>query len=76
MLKTLADRLPKVKGKTVRDTLGHVQNYSLVNQFAASVADIKAKAIDGTPRNVQAEALVDKTADTLPEVRARILPTY
>ena len=62
---TLADRLAEVKATTVRGTLGHVENYSLVNKFA-----------DGTPRDVLAEALVDTTADTLPEVKARILLTY
>ena len=27
LMKTLADRLAEVKAKTVRDTLGHVENY-------------------------------------------------
>ena len=53
-----------------------MENYSLVNKFAATVAETKAKTIDGTLRDVQAEALVDTTADTLAEVKARILPTY
>ena len=53
-----------------------MQDYSLVNKFAATLAEIKAKTIDGTLRDVQAEALVDTTADTLAEVKARILPTY
>ena len=76
LLKTLADRLAKEKAKTVRNTLGHVENYSLVNKFAGTQAEMKVKTIDGKLRNVQAEALVDTTADTLPEVRARILGTY
>ena len=66
LIKTLAHRLAEVKAKTVRDTLGHVENYSLVDKFAATLAEMK----------VQAEALVDTTADTLPEVRARIVMTY
>ena len=33
----LADRLAEVKAKSVRDTLGRVQNYSLVNKFAATL---------------------------------------
>ena len=70
MVKTLADRLAKVKAKTVRDTLRHVENCSLVNKFAATLEEIKAKTIDGTLRDVQAEALVDTTSYTLPEVRA------
>ena len=72
----LADRLTAVKAKTVRDTLGYVENYSLVKNFAATLAEMKAKTIDGTLRDVQAEALVDTTADTLPEVKSRILLTY
>ena len=76
MVKTPAEWLAKEKAKTVRDTLGHVDNYSLVNKFAARQAEIKAKTIDGTLRDIHAEALVDTTADTLQEVRARILPTY
>ena len=36
MVKTLADRLAEAKAKTVRDTLGHVENCSLVNKFATS----------------------------------------
>ena len=67
-VKTLADRLAEVKATTVRDTLGHVENYSLVNKFAATLAEIKAKTFDGTPRDVLAEALVHTTADTLPKV--------
>ena len=63
-VKTLADRLDEVKAKTVRDTLGHVENYSLVNKFASTLAEIKAKTFDGTPRDVLAEALVDTTAET------------
>ena len=70
-VKTLADRLAEVKATTVRDTLGHVENYSLVNKFVATLAEIKAKTIDGTLRYVQAEALVNTTADTLPEVREK-----
>ena len=50
-----------------------MKNYSLVNKFAATVAETKAKTINGTLRDVQAEALVDTTADTLAEVKARIL---
>ena len=76
MVKTLADRLAVVKAKTVSDTPGHVENYSLVNKFATTLVEIRAKTIDGTLRDVQAEALVDTIADTLPEVRATILPTY
>ena len=54
-------------------TLGHVENYSLANKFACTLAEMNAKTIDGKLRDVQAEALVDTTADTLPEVKARIL---
>ena len=71
----LADRLAAVKAKTVRDTLGYVENYSF-NNFCAPLAEMKAKTIDGTLRDVNAKALVDTTADTLPEVKARILLTY
>ena len=53
-----------------------MENYSLVEKFAATLAEMKAKTIDGTLRDVQAEALVDTTADTLLEVRAKILWTY
>ena len=42
-VKTLANRLAEVNAKTVRDTLGHVEIYSLVNKFAAKLADIEAK---------------------------------
>ena len=52
MVKTLADRLAEEKAKTVRNTLGHVENYSLVNKFAATLTEIKAKTIDGTLRDV------------------------
>ena len=76
MVKTLVDGLTEVKAKTVSDTLGHVQAYSLVNKFATREAEVKAKTIDGTLRDFQADALVDTTADTLLEVRARIMPTY
>ena len=76
MVKALADRLPQVKAKTVRDTLGHVENYLLVIKFAATLAEMKGEAIDGTLRDVQAEELVGTTADSLPEVRVRILTTY
>ena len=72
MVKTLADRLAEVKAKTVSDTLGHVEAYSLVNKFATRQAEMKAKTIDGTLRDFQAKALVD----TLLEVRGRIMPTY
>ena len=72
----LADRLAAVRAKTDRDTLGYVEHYSLVNNFAATLAEMKAKKIDGTPRDLQAEALGDTTADTVPEVKARILLTY
>ena len=48
MVKTLADWLAEVKAKSVRDTLGHVKNYSLVNKFAATLAEMKARTIDGT----------------------------
>ena len=71
----LADRLAAVKAKTVRDTLGYVENYSFVNNFSAPLAEMKAKTIDGALRDVKAKALVDTTTDTLPEVKARILPT-
>ena len=57
MIKTLADRLAEVTAKTVRDTLGHVENYSLVEKFAATLAEMKAKTIDGTLRDVQAGAM-------------------
>ena len=66
LINTLTDRVAEVNARSVRDTLGHVENYSLVNKFAATLAEMK----------VQAEALVDTTADTLPEVRARIVMTY
>ena len=72
----LADRLAEIKAKSVRDTLGHVQNYSLVNKFAATLVAMKTKTIDGTLREVEAEGRVDTTADTLAEVKARILPLY
>ena len=75
-VKTLADRLAEVKAKTVSDTLGHVEAYSLVNKFATRQAEMKAKTIDGTMRDFQAQALVHTTVDTLLEVRARIMPTY
>ena len=68
----LADRLAAVKAKTVRDTLGYVENYSLVNNFSATLAEVKANTIDGTLHDVKAEALVDTTADTLPEVKAMV----
>ena len=76
LVKTLADRLLEVKAKTVTDTLGHVENYSLVNKFTATLAELKAKTIDATLHDFQAEALADMTAETLPEVSASILPTY
>ena len=76
LAKTLADRLAQVKAKIVRDTIGHVENYSLVNTFAETLAEIKAKTIDATLHDFQAEALADMTAETLPEVSASILPTY
>ena len=53
-----------------------MENYSLVNKFAATLAETKAKTIHGTLRDVQAEALVHTTADKLAKVKARILPTY
>ena len=62
--------------KTVRDTLGHVENYSLVNKFAATLGEMKAKTTDATLHDFQAEALADMTAETLPEGSASILPTY
>ena len=76
LVKTLADRLAQVKAKTVRDTLGHVENYSLVNKFVATLGEMKAKTTDATLHDFQAEALADMTAETLPEVSASILPTY
>ena len=46
-VKTLANRLAEVKAKTVRDTQGHVENYSIVNKFAATLAEIKANTCVG-----------------------------
>ena len=37
LVKTLADRLAEEKAKTVRDTLGHVEKFSLVNKFAGTL---------------------------------------
>ena len=74
MVKTLADRLAEVKAKTVRDTVGHVENYSLVNKFAATLAEMKAKTIDATLHYFQSEALTDMRAETLQEVSASIFP--
>ena len=53
-----------------------MENYSLVNTFAETLAEMKAKTIDATLHDFQAEALADMTAETLPEVSASILPTY
>ena len=54
LVKTLANRIAEEKAKTVRDTLGHVENFSLVNKFAATLAEMKANRIDGTLDDVQA----------------------
>ena len=53
---TLADRIAEVKARTVRDTLRHLENYSLVKKFPALLAEMKAKTTDCTLRDVQAEA--------------------
>ena len=65
MVKTVAGRLAEVMAKTVSDTLGHVEAYSLNNKFATRQEEMKAKTIDGTLRDFQAEALMHTTADTI-----------
>ena len=54
MVKTLPDRLAEVKANTVSDKIGHVEPYSLVNKFAATLAELEAKTIGGSLRDVEA----------------------
>ena len=42
LVKTLALRLAEVKAKKVSDMLDHVKAKSLVNKFAATLAEMKA----------------------------------
>ena len=53
-----------------------MQARSLVNKFAATLAERKAKTIDGTVLDMEATAVVDRRADTVPDVRVRIMATY